>query len=197
MFGMFHLFTHAFFKALLFLGAGSVMHAHGGRGRHAALQRPAADHARSPSGRFLSVAWRWPGVLPFAGFWSKDGILATVFERGQAGGTSNVFGIAGLNEGVVLSDAVIGSALVTALLTAFYTFRAFFMTFFGPERIPDEAGHHAHESPRTMTVPLMILAVCATVVGFRAAVRASAISCGSRRRWPGTMVPGWPERGMH
>jgi NADH-quinone oxidoreductase subunit L len=56
--------------------------------------------------------------------------------------------------------------MFTALLTAFYTFRAFFLTFFGPERIPPEAGHHAHESPSVMTVPLIILAVCALFVGF-------------------------------
>ncbi len=57
------------------------------------------------------------------------------------------------------------AGLFTALLTAFYTFRAFFLTFYGEERIPPEAGHHAHESPPVMTVPLVILAVCALGVG--------------------------------
>ena len=57
------------------------------------------------------------------------------------------------------------AAAFTALLTAFYTFRAFFCTFYGPELIPSEAGHHAHESPRSMTVPLIVLAVCSAIVG--------------------------------
>jgi NADH-quinone oxidoreductase subunit L len=105
------------------------------------------------------------GVWPFAGFWSKDGILATVFERGHAHGTTPVFGIAGLTD-AAFHQSLYWVGLATALLTAFYTFRAFFMTFYGPERIPEEAGHHAHESPRTMTVPLIILAVCAALVGF-------------------------------
>ena len=75
--------------------------------------------------------------------------------------------------------------MFTALLTAFYTFRAFFLTFYGPEEVPPEAGHHAHESPPTMTIPLMILAVCAAVVGFAGSKHvASAIFCGGRRRWP-------------
>ncbi len=192
-FGMFHLFTHAFFKSLLFLGSGSVMHAMGG----------VVDMRKFGGLRKLMPITCWTfligslalaGVVPFAGFWSKDGILATLYQRaeghyaeaGEEGGstsdkpaaaaakieaadypsdTENVFGIAGLTTRrfhVVLFWA----AMFTALLTAFYTFRAFFLTFFGPERIPPEAGHHAHESPPAMTVPLVILAICATVVGF-------------------------------
>ena len=163
-FGMFHLFTHAFFKALLFLGAGSVMHGMGGvvdMRRFSGLRRIMPVTCFT----FLIGCLALSGVWPFAGFWSKDGILATVLQRGQATGTSNVLGIAGLSEGPFYT-ALYWVGLATALMTAFYTFRAFFMTFFGPERIPEEAGHHAHESPRTMTIPLMILAVCAAVVGF-------------------------------
>jgi NADH-quinone oxidoreductase subunit L len=162
-FGMFHLFTHAFFKALLFLGAGSVMHAMGGivdMRRFSGLRRimPVTFWT------FLIGCLALAGVTPFAGFWSKDGILATLYSRGQTAGSA-VFGIAGLQEGT-FHKTLFWVATITAVLTAFYTFRAFFMTFFGPQRVPAEAGHHAHESPTTMTVPLMILAVCATVVGF-------------------------------
>jgi NADH-quinone oxidoreductase subunit L len=76
-----------------------------------------------------------------------------------------VFGIAGLTVSRFYL-ALFWVGMFTALLTAFYTFRALFITFFGPQRVPPEAGHHAHESPPAMTMPLVILAVCATVVGF-------------------------------
>ncbi|HEX3999657.1 MAG TPA: NADH-quinone oxidoreductase subunit L [Pirellulales bacterium] len=163
-FGMFHLFTHAFFKALLFLGAGSVMHSMGGvidMRKFGGLRKLMPITCIT----FLAGCLALAGVWPFAGFWSKDGILATTLERGQAGGSSGVFGIHGLTEGGFFTT-LYWVGLATALLTAFYTFRAFFWTFCGPEKIPEEAGHHAHESPRTMTVPLMVLAVCATIVGF-------------------------------
>jgi NADH-quinone oxidoreductase subunit L len=162
-FGMFHLFTHAFFKALLFLGAGSVMHAMGG----------VIDMRRFGGLRRLMPITFWTfvvgslalaGVWPFAGFWSKDGILATLYERSQHGSQS-VLGIAGLTA-AQFHLALFWIAMFTALLTAFYTFRALFLTFLGPEKIPDEARHHAHESPPAMTIPLVVLAVCATVVGF-------------------------------
>ncbi|HYW78736.1 MAG TPA: NADH-quinone oxidoreductase subunit L [Thermoguttaceae bacterium] len=147
--GMFHLFTHAFFKALLFLGAGSVMHAMGG----------VIDVRQFGGLRRLMPKTHWTflfgslalaGVFPFAGFWSKDIILAAVHEQAE---------VHPLYEWLYLAG------LFTAFLTAFYTFRAFFLTFYGKERIPKEAGHHAHESPLSMTGPLMILAVCALVVG--------------------------------
>ena len=146
--GMFHLFTHAFFKALLFLGAGSVMHAMGG----------VIDIRRFGGLKRIMPVTYWTffvgcltlAGLPFlSGFFSKDLILAAVHE--QEGGLYHLLYLA---------------AVFTALLTAFYTFRAFYCTFHGPEEIPSEAGHHAHESPRTMTVPLIVLAVCSAVVGF-------------------------------
>jgi NADH-quinone oxidoreductase subunit L len=145
--GMFHLFTHAFFKALLFLGAGSVMHAMGGVidiRRFGGLKRimPVTHWA------FLIGCLTLAGFPLLSGFFSKDLILAAVHEREG-----------GLYAGLYLV------AVFTALLTAFYTFRAFFCTFYGPEEIPSEAGHHAHESPRSMTVPLIVLAVCSVVVG--------------------------------
>ncbi len=163
-FGMFHLFTHAFFKALLFLGAGSVMHAMGGvidMRRFGGLKRLMPITFWT----FLIGCLALAGVTPFAGFWSKDGILATAYERSADGGADLVFGIAGLTVGKYYA-ILFWVGMFAALLTAFYTFRAFFITFFGPERIPPEAGHHAHESPAVMTLPLVILAVCATVVGF-------------------------------
>ncbi len=162
-FGMFHLFTHAFFKALLFLGAGSVMHGMGGvidMRRFGGLRRVMPITFWT----FLIGCLSLAGVVPFAGFWSKDGILATLYERGQDAGSASVFGIAGLTA-AKFYFSLFAIGLATAGLTAMYTFRAFFMTFFGPQRIPPEAGHHAHESPPSMTIPLVILAVCATVVG--------------------------------
>ena len=148
---MFHLFTHAFFKALLFLGAGSVMHAMGN----------VIDIRQFGGLRRLMPVTHWTflfgclalaGVVPFAGFWSKDLILAAHAE-------------ASASTAHWLYELLYWMALVTALLTAFYTFRAYFCTFFGKERVPAEAGDHAHESPRTMTWPLVVLALCSLVVG--------------------------------
>lgn len=145
--GMFHLFTHAFFKALLFLGAGSVMHAMGGVidvRRFGGLRRlMPVTHLT-----FLIGCLALAGFPLFSGFFSKDDILAAV--RHQPG---------------PLYQGLYWAALATAAMTAFYTFRAFFLTFYGEERIPPEAGHHAHESPRTMTVPLIVLAAGSAVVG--------------------------------
>ena len=147
--GMFHLFTHAFFKALLFLGAGSVMHAMGGvidMRQFGGLRRLMPRTLWT----FLFGCLALAGVVPFAGFWSKDAIMAAVHEKGHHSS---------------LYEMLFYVGLATALATAMYTFRAFFLTFYGPERVPHEAGHHAHESPPAMTVPLMVLAVCSLVVG--------------------------------
>jgi NADH-quinone oxidoreductase subunit L len=150
--GMFHLFTHAFFKALLFLGAGSVMHAMGGvidLRRFGGLRRvmPITHWT------FLFGSLALAGIVPFAGFWSKDQILVALGQRAAEGSAASLYHVLFL------------MALGAAGLTAFYTFRAFFLTFYGPERIPREAHGHAHESPRVMTWPLVILAFCALVVG--------------------------------
>ena len=150
--GMFHLVTHAFFKGLLFLAAGSVMHAMGG----------VIDIRRLGGLRRLMPVTCWTfligclalaGLFPLAGFWSKDAILAAVHERaGEAGGAGPYATLYWLG-------------LVTAGVTAFYSLRAFFLVFFGPERIPPEAGGHAHESPRSMTAPLAVLAAASVVAG--------------------------------
>ncbi len=147
--GMFHLFTHAFFKALLFLGAGSVMHAMGGVidiRRFGGLRRimPYTHWT------FLIGCLALAGIAPLAGFWSKDELLAAVHAAGHDSTWFEVF---------------YWTAVATAGMTAFYTFRAFFLTFYGELRIPEEAGDHAHESPVWMTAPLVILAICATLVG--------------------------------
>lgn len=148
--GMFHLFTHAFFKSLLFLSAGSVMHAMGNTAdmrRFSGLRRVMPWTCLT----FLAGCLALSGVVPFAGFWSKDAILAAAREGG-----------AGYHETYQVLYYV---GLFTALLTAIYTFRGFFLTFYGETRVPPEAGHHAHEAPPVMLVPLVILAVCALVVG--------------------------------
>jgi NADH-quinone oxidoreductase subunit L len=148
----FHLFTHAFFKALLFLAAGSVMHAMGNvidMRRFGGLRKVLpVTHAT-----FLVGALALAGIVPFAGFWSKDDILGRVFEASQDTGYG----------GLYMTLFIAG--LLTAGLTAFYTFRAYFLTFHGETRVPEEAGGHGHESPRVMTVPLVILAVFALGVG--------------------------------
>ncbi len=149
---MFHLFTHAFFKALLFLGSGSVMHAMGDvidmrqfSGLRKALP---ITHAT-----FLVGACALAGVPPFAGFFSKDDILAAL-TNGMTHGDHKLF-----------FTCIFAVAAVTALLTAFYTFRAYFMTFWGPEKFPPEAGHHPHEATPIMAFPLSVLALFAAGIG--------------------------------
>ena len=150
---LFHLFTHGFFKAVLFLSAGSVMHAMGDvidMRRFGGLRRlmPMTHFA------FLCGAAALAGIPLLSGFWSKDLIMESLQEAAQG------------------SHAHAGSfyflllvALFTAGLTAFYTFRAYFLTFHGKTRVPEEAGDHAHESPSAMTVPLVVLAAGALLTG--------------------------------
>jgi NADH-quinone oxidoreductase subunit L len=150
---IFHLFTHAFFKALLFLSSGSVMHAMGGvidMRRFSGLRKvlPVTHWT------FLCGALALAAVPPLSGFWSKDEIVAEALDAGeQAVPHATVYLV------------LFAVAMVTAGLTAFYTFRAYFLTFHGETRVPPEAGHHAHESPPVMTVPLMVLAAGAVGVG--------------------------------
>jgi NADH-quinone oxidoreductase subunit L len=146
---VFHLFTHAFFKALLFLAAGSVMHAMGNvidMRRFSGLRRVLPITRAT----FLCGAGALAGVPLLSGFWSKDEILASAYEAGHAHWFYMLLFWVGL---------------ITAGLTAFYTFRAYFLTFEGEEHLPPEAGHHAHESPPVMTVPLVILAIGAVFAG--------------------------------
>ena len=151
---IFHLFTHAFFKALLFLSAGSVMHSMGGvidMRRFSGLRKVLP----TTHWTFLCGALALAAFPLFSGFWSKDEILSAVLAASGEGHSHRT-----------LYLVVFASGLLTAGLTSFYTFRAYFLTFWGEVKIPHEAGHHAHESPRVMTIPLMVLAVGAVGLGF-------------------------------
>lgn len=143
--GIFHLMTHAFFKALLFLGAGSVMHALAGEldmRRMGALK----PHMPRTYWTFLIGTLAISGIFPFAGFFSKDEILWKALVNG----------------GLVFW--LIGAA--AAFMTATYMFRAVFLTFHGQSRVAPELRHHLHESPGIMTWPLIILAILSTIGGF-------------------------------
>jgi NADH-quinone oxidoreductase subunit L len=142
--GIFHLMTHAFFKALLFLGAGSVIHALSGE-QDLRRMGGLAEKIRTTWLTMLAATLAIAGIPPLAGFFSKDEILGKTFEH------SHLLWVIGL---------------VTAGMTAFYMFRLFLMTFHGPSRVPHEAEHHIHESPGTMTGPLMVLAVLSVVGGW-------------------------------
>ena len=139
--GVFHFLTHAFFKALLFLAAGSVIHALGGEQdmwKMGGLRRTIPLTAAC----FLVGTLAISGIPPFAGFFSKDEILGGLLSTGQVG----LWAIGTLAAG----------------LTAFYMFRLYFVVFGGSARAPG----HAHESPSVMTAPLVVLAVLSTVGGF-------------------------------
>jgi NADH-quinone oxidoreductase subunit L len=168
---IFHLFTHAFFKALLFLAAGSVMHAMGGV---IDMRRFSGLRKLMPwtHWTFLCGAAALAGVPLLSGFWSKDEILAVTLHAG----------------GLYAALFVVG--LVTAALTAFYTFRAYFLTFWGETRVPEEAGHHAHESPPVMVVPLLVLAVGAVAAGFVAGPLTHWLEHVLRRSWMERAFPG-------
>jgi len=156
--GMFHLITHAFFKSLLFLGAGSVMHAMGGiidMRKFSGLRHLMPVTCLT----FLVGCLALSGAPPFSGFFSKDDILGAVHDKAHHAAEL------GHTMRGNLYSSLYWVGMIAAILTAFYTFRGFFLTFMGPEKIPAEAGHHAHESPRMMTVPLMILSVFAAFIG--------------------------------
>ncbi len=143
--GIFHLMTHAFFKGLLFLSAGSVMHAMSDV-LDMRIMGNLKKYMPITAVTFIIGALALAGIPPFAGFWSKDEILHHTFTTGH------------------YFLWFLGT--LTAGITAYYTFRAVFMTFFGKERIPEEIKHHLHESPKVMTIPLMVLSVGAAFAGF-------------------------------
>lgn len=143
--GVFHVITHAFFKALLFLGAGSVIH-----GMHEEQNILKMGGLKSKMPRtFLTFAIGWLaicGIPPFSGFFSKDEILWQAFSSPHG------------------SILLWGLGAMTAVMTAFYMTRLFYLTFLGQPR--DEAATHAHESPYSMVGPLMVLAVLSALGGF-------------------------------
>jgi NADH-quinone oxidoreductase subunit L len=142
--GIFHLMTHAFFKALLFLGAGSVIHAMSGEQD---LQKMGGLWNRIPitAKTFAVATLAIAGIFPFAGFFSKDEILGQAFDR-------------------YFSLWLVG--FITAGMTAFYMFRLLFLTFFGYSRADEHVEKHIHESPPAMTVPLIILAGLSLIGGW-------------------------------
>jgi NADH-quinone oxidoreductase subunit L len=142
-----HVLTHAFFKALLFLGAGSVIHA---MSNEQDMRRMGGLRKALPI-TFLTMligCLAISGIPPFAGFFSKDEILSHVYEHSKVMWAIGVF---------------------TSFLTAFYMFRLLFLTFFGEFRGTEEQRHHLHESPASMTLPLIVLAVLSAVGGFMGA----------------------------
>ncbi|WP_366523796.1 NADH-quinone oxidoreductase subunit L [uncultured Algimonas sp.] len=154
---MFHLFTHAFFKALLFLGAGSVIHA---------LHHE--QDMRKMGGIWRKVPWTYGGMIigtlaltgvgipllgwGFAGFFSKDFVIEAAYEVGAAGG----------NNAAVFAFWM---GIVAALMTSFYSWRLIFMTFHGEFRGDHHTLEHAHESPWSMRIPLVVLSIGAVFVG--------------------------------
>src|SRR5579872_5594448 len=146
--GVFHVFTHAFFKALLFLGAGSVIHAVSGEQdmrNMGALSEKIPVTYRTMLIATLAIA----GIPPFAGFFSKDEILWQAWT----------------SEGIAYHLLwIIG--YLTALMTAFYMFRLIYLTFYSKPRMSHEVEHHVHESPKSMTMPLVVLALCSVFAGF-------------------------------
>jgi NADH-quinone oxidoreductase subunit L len=149
---VFHLMTHAFFKALLFLGAGSVIHAMSGEQdirKMGGLRR----HLPITHATFLIGVLAIAGIPPFAGFFSKDEILAGIVRTAGAAGS-----------GLLLGIWILG--VVIAGLTAFYMTRLYLLVFAGEPRMGEETKHHLHESPRVMTLPLVILAAGSALAGF-------------------------------
>lgn len=141
---VFHVMTHAFFKALLFLGAGSVIHAMSGE-QDIRSMGSLKKHLPITHITFLLGTLAIAGCPPFSGFFSKDEILASAFEHNK----------------LLWLIGVLGAAMTT-----FYMFRLYFLTFMGDFRGTKDQLHHLHESPKSMTVPLMILAVLSVIGGF-------------------------------
>jgi len=145
--GIFHLMTHAFFKALLFLGAGAVMHALSGEldlRRMGDLRR----YLPITFWCFLAGVLAISGIPLFSGFFSKDEILWKAFSSPQGGFLLWLVGF------------------ITAGMTAFYMFRMFFLVFFGKSKVEEKVKPHIHEGPRSMTIPLIILAILSVMGGW-------------------------------
>ena len=147
--GIFHLVTHAYFKALLFLAAGSVIH---GMMAEQDIRKMGQLRKYMPITYWTMLigSLALSGVYPFAGFWSKDIIIEAAAVRGMGWA----------------SDFAYFSVLTAVFMTAFYTFRMFLLTFHNSDRVPAETKAHVHESPWVITVPLMVLSVGALFAGW-------------------------------
>lgn len=145
--GMFHLMTHAFFKALLFLGAGSVIHALKNE-QDIRFMGGLKKYMKVTFITFLIGTYAIAGLPPMSGFFSKDLILEKAYSYPKLGTWFWLVGV------------------LTALLTSFYMFRLFFLVFLGKERIPLDKKEHLHESPSTMLIPLVVLAIGSILAGF-------------------------------
>ncbi len=146
--GIFHLMTHAFFKALLFLAAGSVIHAVMAN-QDIRQMGQLRKHMPITYITMLIAGLALAGVPPFAGFWSKDLIIESTMVREMGW----------------IGDFASFAVLSAVFMTAFYTFRMFLLTFHNSDRVPATTKPHVHESPKVITVPLMILAVGAFAAG--------------------------------
>lgn len=158
---VFHVITHAFFKALLFLGSGSVIHGMGGE-QDIRRMGGLKSHMPITHKTFLIGTIAISGIFPLAGFFSKDQIIAIAFEENRV-----IF---------VLS-------LLVSAMTAFYMFRLYFLTFHGKFRGTHDQEHHLHESPSVMTMPLVVLAVLSCVGGFIGLPHAVGESLGMHWHW--------------
>jgi NADH-quinone oxidoreductase subunit L len=144
--GIFHLTTHAFFKGLLFLASGSVIHALSGE-QDMRKMGALKSKIKITHWVFIIGSLALAGIFPFAGFFSKDEILWSAYNASSIGRALWVLGVAG------------------AFMTAFYSFRLIYLTFYGKSRVDHAVEHHVHESPKVMTVPLMILAFFSVTIG--------------------------------
>ncbi len=162
--GIFHLMTHAFFKGLMFLTAGSVMH---GMDDELDMRKMGGLRSKMPITfwTFLVGAIAIAGIPPFSGFWSKDEILYSAFQQ---------------------QHLIWAIGLVTAGLTAFYMFRLIFMTFFGEPRYEESV--HPHESPPVMTIPLILLAIPAALIGL--------VGIGGHNGWFARLLASHGDRGV-
>jgi NADH-quinone oxidoreductase subunit L len=146
--GVFHVFTHAFFKALLFLGSGSVIHAMSGE-QDMRFMGGLSNKIPTTYKTMLVGTLAIVGFPGLAGFFSKDEILWQAWSAHN--GQFRVLWIVGF---------------IAALCTSFYMFRLIWLTFWSPSRVSHEAEHHLHESPKSMTVPLVVLAICSVFAGY-------------------------------
>ncbi len=166
--GLFHLCTHAFFKSLLFLGAGSVMHALAGQ---ADLRRMGGLRRDLPKTHFVFLVGTLviAGVPFLSGFFSKDAILTSAYASGR-------YGIWALG-------------VFAACLTSFYIFRLYFLVFWGESRLPGQSRSHIHESPASMTVPMAALAFLSAVAGYIALPAVFGKNADLLGRFLGSVLP--------